>query len=247
MKSFYKKFWFTLVELIIVVTILVILWTIAFISLQSYAKSARESARNADINRLKYGLEIFFSEFGFYPKPDNWVNIMYSWAIAWIQGTVWSWVLMNLQKLNKTPVDPYTLNEYTYSVAKNSNKYELWYISEYNSKQNAIAKISWNYNWFSLKVSTWWVTYILAIPSIISTEIDNIDLIDIIKDKKLVFNDYLNLPSSYKGKINDMFWWFDYDPSKLIIYNWSLFDLKSDPILQKNALENLKLAIVELF
>ena len=43
---------FTLVELIVVITILAILWTIAFISLQWYSKDARDSTRITDIGNL---------------------------------------------------------------------------------------------------------------------------------------------------------------------------------------------------
>jgi len=51
--------WFTLVELIVVITILAILWTIAFISLQWYSKSARDSKRISDIQNIKKYLELF--------------------------------------------------------------------------------------------------------------------------------------------------------------------------------------------
>ena len=44
---------FTLVELIVVITIIAILWTIAFISLQWYSKSSRDSKRISDIQNIK--------------------------------------------------------------------------------------------------------------------------------------------------------------------------------------------------
>jgi len=47
-----KKQWFTLVELIVVITILAILWSIAFISLQGYSADARNSKRTSDLNSL---------------------------------------------------------------------------------------------------------------------------------------------------------------------------------------------------
>ena len=49
---------FTLVELIVVITILAILWTIAFISLQWYAKDARDSVRIQDVANIKKSLEL---------------------------------------------------------------------------------------------------------------------------------------------------------------------------------------------
>ena len=43
---------FTLVELIVVITILAILGTIAFISLQGYSADARNSKRSSDLGEL---------------------------------------------------------------------------------------------------------------------------------------------------------------------------------------------------
>ncbi|MDF1682370.1 MAG: type II secretion system protein [Patescibacteria group bacterium] len=43
---------FTLVELIVVITILAVLGTIAFISLQGYSGEARDSKRLSDVNNL---------------------------------------------------------------------------------------------------------------------------------------------------------------------------------------------------
>nr|MDD3720259.1 type II secretion system protein [Candidatus Gracilibacteria bacterium] len=62
---------FTLVELIVVITILAILGSIAFISLQSYTKNARDGQRLSDINNIRKNLELFLTEKGFYPTPDN--------------------------------------------------------------------------------------------------------------------------------------------------------------------------------
>jgi len=49
---------FTLVELIVVITILAILGTIAFISLQGYSTDARNSKRTQDLNNLAWAVNI---------------------------------------------------------------------------------------------------------------------------------------------------------------------------------------------
>ncbi len=51
---------FTLVELIVVITILAILWTIAFIAMESYSKSSRNSVRISDMSKIKSSLEFFY-------------------------------------------------------------------------------------------------------------------------------------------------------------------------------------------
>jgi len=54
-----RKKAFTLVELIVVITILTILGTIAFISLQGYSADARDSTRSSDVASMKQSLELF--------------------------------------------------------------------------------------------------------------------------------------------------------------------------------------------
>ena len=53
---------FTLVELIVVITILAILGTIAFISLQGYSADARNSKRTSDLNNLAGKMNILSTE-----------------------------------------------------------------------------------------------------------------------------------------------------------------------------------------
>ena len=103
------KSWFTLVELIVVITILAILWTIAFISLQWYSSQARDSKRIADIQNIKTSLELFSINTWKYPIPDNKQEVSYSWEILWYQWTVWDNVTINLSRnLTKKPIDPLT-------------------------------------------------------------------------------------------------------------------------------------------
>jgi len=53
---------FTLVELIVVITILAILGTIAFISLQGYSADARNSKRTQDINSIAGAVNVKVTE-----------------------------------------------------------------------------------------------------------------------------------------------------------------------------------------
>ncbi len=53
---------FTLVELIVVITILVILGTIAFVSLSGFSGSARDSSRVSDLSLIGKGLDIHYTK-----------------------------------------------------------------------------------------------------------------------------------------------------------------------------------------
>jgi prepilin-type N-terminal cleavage/methylation domain-containing protein len=123
---------FTLVELIVVITILAILGTIAFISLQWYSSQARDSTRISDLASIKSSLELFQVEAGKYPQSTNGINVTYSWSTVWSQWTFWETVYANVEKLDKIPTDPLTDNQYTYSVTTIKTEYQLWGILEWD-------------------------------------------------------------------------------------------------------------------
>ena len=72
---------FTLVELIVVITILAILWTIAFINLQWYSAGARDSKRLSDINNIQKKISIETSKWTILTslintvKTNSWLTI----------------------------------------------------------------------------------------------------------------------------------------------------------------------------
>lgn len=222
---------FTLVELIVVITILAILGTIAFISLNWYSTQARDTTRLSDLWVMKSALELFYLDSWKFPLPTNTVNITYSWATVWNQGLFWENVYANLKRIDKIPKDPLTDKYYTYSVTTNSNEYqiawllesnELWLIQNnyVNAEQiTANAIVVWNFNGQITKSISWSICNILATPSIISSEIDDsTDLQSIVNSWSLVYNWYKNLPSSLKWSKFKQKWWFDYYPNNLLTY-----------------------------
>ncbi len=243
---------FTLVELIVVITILAILWTIAFISLSWYSSDARDSIRISDMWSMRSSLELYQLDSGKYPFPTNWVSITYSGSIVWKQWTFWETVYANLSKLDKIPKDPLTDKEYTYSVINKQNEYELAWLMEgdtislnpsqpslkFGKEQNkanawtveAIAYTTWNYNGTMAKSLSWAICDVLSIPSIIANDVEtSTDLVDIVTNKWLVYNWYKNLPSSTKWSKFKNDWWFDFTPNKLVAYTdtWSCEALTS--------------------
>jgi len=237
-----KTVGFTLVELIVVIVILAILWTIAFISFQGYSKNSRDSVRIADINNLEKSLWIFVVKTGFYPIPDNSTEITYLWWTAWIEWTIWDTVIKNIDSVSKKPIDPLTANEYTYSITTSKKEYEIWTISEWieitqNLTQKTYAAtnlndkravVKWTYNQKILKVSTWWQNYILAVPSILATDLSNPTIENIIQEKKLVYNNYNNIPHSYNPTWTTQTWWFNFQTNKLVVYSGATIDFDSN-------------------
>ncbi|MCH8519049.1 type II secretion system GspH family protein, partial [Candidatus Gracilibacteria bacterium] len=77
---------FTLIELIVVITILAILGTIAFISLQGYQSMARDSIRVSDMQAIQRVLEYHRLQSGSFPNPQEFFTVSHSGSVAWRQG-----------------------------------------------------------------------------------------------------------------------------------------------------------------
>jgi len=236
---------FTLVELIVVITILAILWTIAFISLQWYSAQARDSKRLSDISNIKKSLELFSLNTWKYPLPDNKITISYSWEPVRYQWYIWEQVSTNLSRnLNEKPIDPLTEWEYIYSTTYSQTEYEvlglyesdlIWTnvvtpligVLQSNAEGQDYPKIDWNYNWIYIKTANFYV----PTPSIINAEIvSNDDLSeDNIKSQVVSGGDNIPLMSTWRLNIT------------LSVYTWTIVENSTDE--EKIALlEKLKTA-----
>ena len=235
MKKIRKKA-FTLIELIVVITILAILWTIAFMSFIWYSVTSRDSLRISDIKTMKTWLELYHLQVWKYPEPSNGTDITYSWWVVWTQWTFWSSVIRKVSKLNEKPTDPLTGVEYTYSLLNTKQEHELAWTMEWDlvgltntiEKTNAdwtkdwTAYVDWNYNARVARVVSWWITYLLALPTIISSDITDITVENIVNNKKLVFKWFSNLPSSYSWTVFKINWESNLNLMNVLeVYSWS--------------------------
>lgn len=209
-------FAFTLVELIVVITILAILWTIAFVSLSWYSQKARNSSRVSDVKVIEKGLSLFMTTNSAYPRPDNAIDISYSGSLAWSQWTFWSWVYKELKTVSNIPTDPLFWTQYTYSVLNTKNQYELAAMLEgglqaFNpsisqsyavSSTNASSFNVWTYISRDIKVSTGGECIFITSPSIILSDIPTWG--NMVNDGlySYSFDGSPNLPSSYSGSEN---------------------------------------------
>jgi len=234
MKYIQRSKWFTFVELLVVMMILVILWVIAFVSFQSYLKSARDGARTSHLKDIETSLDVIAAENGKYPQPSNPVAISYSGVTVWEQWTIWDSVISQLEGFNEIPLDPLTEKEFTYSRLNTKKEYEIATIYERDSlgwvinwntvyadgNQLAIAYVKWNYNGMLAKATVASTIYVLAVPTIINADLSETDLVNIINNNRLAYKWYNNLPSSYTDTKLKVFGWFDYSPSPFVLYSW---------------------------
>ena len=226
---------FTLVELVVVIIILAILWTIAFISLEGYGRQTRDSVRVSDLSAMKISLDLFFLDANKYPESSDTFAISYSWAELWKQGTFWDSVFVNIEKLDKAPTDPLTEKPYTYSVTASKQEYQLAGI--YESQEVALdafwdayaweaewtAMVTWNYNGVVAKSLIWSGTgtecALITVPSIISNQPSTVtDYEQIVNSGWLVYHGYKNLPGVYKSSRFKVDGGFDFSPSNFIAY-----------------------------
>jgi len=124
---------FTLVELIVVITILAILWTIAFISLQWYSRDARDSVRKTDLASISKQLELMLVKAWKVYIPESKVDITASGTIISYQWEMWQDTLNKLW-VNNGGLDPVGQSPYIYTTTKNLKQYELmWFLENWNT------------------------------------------------------------------------------------------------------------------
>lgn len=133
--------WFTLVELVIVMIILVILSWLWFSSYVWYVADARDSQRKSDLLQVNSALQLYKQKRWYYWFPWDYFNITYSGAVVAMQ-----WKLntnIHIDSMDKLPVDPKTDTYYVYSISSNKQEFLLAWSLE-NDESN-ISIINWNY------------------------------------------------------------------------------------------------------
>ena len=233
---------FTLVELIVVITIISILGTIAFISLQWYNIDARNSNRVTDIKSVETSLELFVLDTSKYPIPDSYTGVTLSWELLWYAWDIDDGILVNLWRLSNIPKDPKNWNNISYSTTYSRSEYQLKYELELANNSHVMSQsyandtiplIRGKYNSLFL-VSSSWSYY--AVPSLHSDgtifSLNKTKINFIIKDlwvnkdniKSNLDNFSLALQSAYSGAIEiNSDWVYE---QLLSVDSWNLNDLE---------------------
>lgn len=153
------KYWFTLVELVVSVAIILVLATIAFLVFSKWIWNSKDSRRVGDIATLEKSLELGFTTnpSWMFPLPDDSIEVVSELdGNLWIQWYFGEWVKGELDNIEKLPVDPRWTN-YEYSVTPNRLQYQVmailenWYklsyfVNKTYWKSKELSYIKWFYD-----------------------------------------------------------------------------------------------------
>ncbi|MDP3983307.1 MAG: prepilin-type N-terminal cleavage/methylation domain-containing protein [bacterium] len=117
---------FTLIELMVVISIIAILSSVGLATYTSYGKKAKDSRRMVDLEVIRQALELYRSDNGVYPPVPT-----VSGFCTQISNTAYTQVKNALESgyLDKVPQDPQyadTYQDYFYISPINGQKYALY-------------------------------------------------------------------------------------------------------------------------
>ena len=118
-----NRFGFTLVELIVVITIVGILSTVGFVSYSGYLTSARDSNRLSQLTKLSDSLQTYAASKSL-PLPDDYREISSSWSRISYQGVAGVDVLETIDYTNGWK-DPKDDDYYIYAISSDRKKIQL--------------------------------------------------------------------------------------------------------------------------
>jgi len=114
---------FTLIELTITITILVILAAIWFTSYSWYIKWVRDTNRVSQLEAISNGLDLYKIKYNL-PLPDDYVQVKANSEIIAYQWYVWKSVLQQIE-YSKEWLDPKINTYFTYYISKDRKKHQL--------------------------------------------------------------------------------------------------------------------------
>lgn len=136
---------FTLVELLVVMSIIGVLAALAVGSFRTAQMRGRDATRKSDLKQISNALELFYADYGRYPAASGGMISACSYNPTLGTGTSCSWGTSEFTD-GKTvyfkvlPADPTDSYSYTYEIVSGSNnqKYKLFAKLENTEDQDCI-------------------------------------------------------------------------------------------------------------
>jgi general secretion pathway protein G len=146
----FRHLGFTLIEMLVVISIIGILATLVAANLNSARSRARDAERKSDLKNIETALRIYYNDKGSYPANDSGSQMKAcdpggtascSWGSQWsVDSTVY------MQTLPKDPLSP--AQEYRYTMGSaaspsDTDAYILQACLENKSDSNGVAAGGW--------------------------------------------------------------------------------------------------------
>jgi len=160
-----SSFAFTLIELVVAATILVVLTAIGFYSYTQNISDARDWTRNTDLAALNSQLKLYKSQRWKYPFPGEYFEIHNRAETVAYQGFMDNTVA--LSTASDIPQDPDLDRFYTYSTTSNLQEYQIALSLE--NSEDPYARVSWDYKSVAKTILP---SLVLALDSTTTTEIN---------------------------------------------------------------------------
>lgn len=144
MKKYLKMF--TLFELLIVIWIIAVLSTAAYLTLIHYLDKSRDSRQIKDLKTISTAFNINYTVTDSYPTPSSSIQIMdQNWKLIWEQWYLDEIIIDSLPELTKSIKDPTTQEYYMYTRYNNNKWFELWTMLTYNKSYSLfLNKTFWD-------------------------------------------------------------------------------------------------------
>ncbi len=146
--------WFSIVEIIITFSILIIISIVAVTYMEGSKDKANNSKITADIEVIKNSLISFQSQNSTLPEPSwnlKFFNLDWNYShnledsdTFWVSWYIWEWVFQK-KFLDKIPLDPRTNQFYAYWKTKDYNWFQIAWVISNNYEPR--VKLTSNWNW----------------------------------------------------------------------------------------------------
>lgn len=218
---------FTLVELIVIVTILIILWTVWFVSYSWYLSWVRDANRESQLKVLSDSIALYWLNNSI-PLPEQNVEITNSWVTVAYQWYLWSNIIDAIWYTEEW-IDPKTKGYFTYYVTADRKHYQLLTFLENrkvsNTNTNFQAKfphVVWDKLWIFIG-DVDWINSNMPLQDIItpwsSIGLDNVSmsLTSILTDTDAITWDY-NVLNPLSEVIKTWWKWYSVTFTGELIY-----------------------------
>lgn len=124
-----KKSAFTLIELIIVITILAIVSTLAFLWMQNYIQDAKNTKIVTELQNAQEWFSVYQIQHGNLPLPEDAITISSYGFLLWYQWSLWDMVAKEI-KLSSTPTIQWKNTYFVYNTDVQRNFFQIgWFLS----------------------------------------------------------------------------------------------------------------------